>query len=104
MVQTSIPDIIGPAIATDDPDTLAHKRICDCQQIANACKYCRFLGPSRIIQCALETVFEQTNTFTLCLYASLCRLVSLYESRCQFFTDHRGTAREQFTGILLLFV
>src|SRR5690606_11076841 len=36
MIQAAVADVVGPAVAADDPDALAHQRIADAEELVDA--------------------------------------------------------------------
>ena len=79
MIQATVTDIVGPAIAAEDPDTLANQHICQTEQIS---------GPGIVY--AGETAFQNRNAFTLLFDAKFASLVGVEQFAYQGFTNWIG--------------
>ena len=93
VVQAPIPDVVGPAVAADNPDALAHQRAGHGGQVA------RFPR----IDCA-EALHQLCDARALFLDAHLGGLVRLEQSGGELIADRRSQALHQFPRVFGLLI
>ena len=109
MIQSTKADIICPPIATDNPDAFLHEHICQAEQMLDTPALLLLsilvLGQGGcFMQAVLELMLEPRNPFPLRPYSCFRRLISIQYIFYQMHPNDIATLREQFTGILKLFI
>ena len=93
MIQAAVADVIGPAVAAQDPYALLHQVIGHCEQFARR-------GTIDVRQ----LIFQNLHPFALLEDAGLVRLVGIENALRQIFADDRSHFPDQLAAVFILLV
>src|SRR5579884_1459883 len=99
MIEAAVADIVGPAIAADNPDALAHQHVRDSEQVARMGRL-PLIGKLR----ALQSPLQDGDARALALDACFAGLIGVEQGIYQLLAYHLNQLLEQFAGVFFLLV
>ncbi len=93
MIQTTVTNVICPAVATHDPNALLDQVICNSIQLHKS-----------VFSCSNEHTLQLIDALALFVDTSFVALISIEERFSKFFSNEFSIFRDQFTGDLGRFV
>ena len=100
VVQAAVTDVVGPAVATEDPHALLHQHVGESQQVDNSVLF----GSVRLGEQVRQLLPQVFNALALGFDARLIGLVGIEKLGHQPIAELRGQLPQQFASVFGLLV